>query len=121
MPPPADATRGHTSVAAREATANPSHPMTFQAIRLLPDARSVNRPRSTRGLEPPALDDPEPFTSSAPNSIDLANIGSYLYSRVPACSSTSVPSNHTGEPTDAACARLGHLSRREIRWLACEA
>jgi hypothetical protein len=92
--------------------------MTFQAIRLLPDARSVNRPRSTRGLEPPALDDPEPFTSSAPNSIDLADIGSYLYSsylysRVPACSSTSVPSNHTGEPTDHAYARLGLICPAE--------
>ena len=34
---------------------------------------------STRGLEPPVLDDPEPFTSSAPNSIDLADIGSVIF------------------------------------------
>ena len=34
---------------------------------------------STRGLEPPALDDPEPFTSSAPNSIDLADLGSVIF------------------------------------------
>ena len=34
---------------------------------------------STRGLQPPALDDPEPFTSSAPNSIDPADIGSVIF------------------------------------------
>jgi putative flavoprotein involved in K+ transport len=34
---------------------------------------------STRGLQPPALDDPEPFTSSAPTSIDLADIGSVIF------------------------------------------
>ena len=34
---------------------------------------------STRGLDPPALDDPEPFTASAPNSIDLADIGSVIF------------------------------------------
>jgi putative flavoprotein involved in K+ transport len=34
---------------------------------------------STRGLEPPALDDPEPFTSSARDSIDLADIGSVIF------------------------------------------
>src|SRR5215216_3320144 len=34
---------------------------------------------STRGLEPAALDDPEPFTSSAPDSIDLAHIGSVIF------------------------------------------
>jgi putative flavoprotein involved in K+ transport len=34
---------------------------------------------STRGLEPPGLDDPEPFTSSAPNSMDLADIGSVIF------------------------------------------
>jgi putative flavoprotein involved in K+ transport len=34
---------------------------------------------STRGLEPPALKDPEPFRSSAPNSIDLADIGSVIF------------------------------------------
>jgi putative flavoprotein involved in K+ transport len=34
---------------------------------------------STRGLKPAALDDPEPFTSSPPNSIDLAHIGSVIF------------------------------------------
>jgi hypothetical protein len=34
---------------------------------------------STRGLEPPGLDDPQPFTSSAPDSIDLACIGSLIF------------------------------------------
>jgi putative flavoprotein involved in K+ transport len=34
---------------------------------------------STRGLEPPGLGDPEPFTSSAPDSIRLANIGSVIF------------------------------------------
>lgn len=34
---------------------------------------------STRGLDPAALDDPEPFTSSAPDSIDLADIGSVIF------------------------------------------
>ena len=34
---------------------------------------------ATRGLEPPALDDPQPFTASAPNSIDLADIGSVIF------------------------------------------
>jgi putative flavoprotein involved in K+ transport len=34
---------------------------------------------STRGLEPPALDDPEPYTSSARDSIDLADIGSVIF------------------------------------------
>jgi glycine/D-amino acid oxidase-like deaminating enzyme len=34
---------------------------------------------STRGLEPPGLDDPQPFTSSAPNSIDLAHIGCVIF------------------------------------------
>ena len=34
---------------------------------------------STRGLEPPMLGDPEPFTSSAPDSIRLANIGSVIF------------------------------------------
>jgi len=34
---------------------------------------------STRGLEPPALDDPEPFESSARDSIDLADIGSVIF------------------------------------------
>lgn len=32
-----------------------------------------------RGLEPPALDDPQPLTASAPNSIDLADIGSVIF------------------------------------------
>jgi len=39
----------------------------------------VNNLVSTRGLEPPALDDPQPFTASAPNSIDLADIGSVIF------------------------------------------
>lgn len=34
---------------------------------------------SIRGLKPAALDDPEPFTSSPPNSIDLAHIGSVIF------------------------------------------
>jgi putative flavoprotein involved in K+ transport len=34
---------------------------------------------STRGLKPAALDEPEPFTSSSPNSIDLAHIGSVIF------------------------------------------
>ncbi len=34
---------------------------------------------ATRGLEPPGLDDPDRFTSSAPNSIDLADIGSVIF------------------------------------------
>ena len=34
---------------------------------------------ATRGLEPPRLDDPQPFTSSAPNSIDLADVGSVIF------------------------------------------
>jgi putative flavoprotein involved in K+ transport len=34
---------------------------------------------SARGLQPPTLDDPEPFTSSAPDSIDLADIGSVIF------------------------------------------
>jgi putative flavoprotein involved in K+ transport len=32
-----------------------------------------------RGLEPPALDDPQPLTASAPNSIDLADIGLVIF------------------------------------------
>jgi putative flavoprotein involved in K+ transport len=34
---------------------------------------------STRGLESPTLDDPEPFTSPARDSIDLADIGSVIF------------------------------------------
>ena len=34
---------------------------------------------STRGLVPPTLEDPEPFTSSSPSSIDLAHIGSVIF------------------------------------------
>ena len=34
---------------------------------------------STRGFEPPGLDDPQPFRSSAPTSIDLADIGSVIF------------------------------------------
>ena len=39
----------------------------------------VDNLASTRGLKPPALKDPEPFRSSAPNSIDLADIGSVIF------------------------------------------
>ena len=34
---------------------------------------------STRGLVPPTLKDPEPFTSSSPSSPDLAHIGSVIF------------------------------------------
>jgi putative flavoprotein involved in K+ transport len=34
---------------------------------------------SFRGLKPPALGDPDPFTSSAPDSIDLADISSVIF------------------------------------------
>jgi hypothetical protein len=44
VPRPRDVGRVHTSVAAREATASPKPADDLQAIRLLPDARSVNRP-----------------------------------------------------------------------------
>jgi putative flavoprotein involved in K+ transport len=47
--------------------------------RYLQFRRLVDNLVSTRGLDPPVLDDPEPFTSSAPNSIDLADIGSVIF------------------------------------------
>jgi hypothetical protein len=48
VPRPRDVGRVHTSVAAREATASPKPADDLQAIRLLPDARSVNRPSCGR-------------------------------------------------------------------------
>ena len=47
--------------------------------RYLQFRRLVDNLVSTRGLDPPVLDDPEPFTSSAPNLIDLADIGSVIF------------------------------------------